>query len=81
MPREVVMIRTPSPTSWYASRSPVTTITGMLRSRAWVTSAAITSSASKPSTEMFRYPNASTSGRRCGHWSLSRSGRLLRWAL
>ena len=59
------MIRTPSSTSWYASRSPVTTITGIWRSFACTTSAAITSSASKPSTEMFRYPNASTSGRRC----------------
>ena len=26
-------------------------------------------------------PKASPSGRRCGHWSLSRSGRLLRCAL
>ena len=48
------MIRTPSSTSWKASRSPVTTITGTPRSLACSVSAAITSSASKPSTEMLR---------------------------
>ena len=49
IPREVVMIRTaPSSTSWYASRSPVTTITGIGGSwlRAPSTIEAITSSAS-----------------------------------
>ena len=40
------MIRTPSSTIWYASRSPLTTITGMRRSWACLTSEAITSSAS-----------------------------------
>ena len=30
---------------------------------------------------MFRYPNASTNGSMCGHWSDSRSGRALRSAL
>ncbi len=49
IPREVVMIfTTPSSTSWYASRSPVTTMVGMGGSalRAFSTIEAITSSAS-----------------------------------
>ena len=57
MPREVVMIfTTPSSTNWYASRSPVTTITGIFgcEVRAFSTIEAITSSASKPSTLRLR---------------------------
>src|SRR5215210_3526966 len=62
---------------WNASRSPVTTITGTRSARARSAIEAITSSASKPSTLTLRYPNASTSGSRCGHCYLSRLGRDL----
>jgi hypothetical protein len=47
MPRLVAMIRMPSrAVSWNMSRSPVTTITSMPCSRAFIASVAITSSAS-----------------------------------
>jgi hypothetical protein len=42
----VVITRTPGSTSWSASRSPVTAITSIPRSRARLASVAITSSAS-----------------------------------
>jgi hypothetical protein len=55
MPREVVSTFTrPSSQSWYASRSPVTTVTSIPAWRASSASVAITSSASKPSTRTFR---------------------------
>jgi hypothetical protein len=50
IPREVAMTLTPSPTSWKASRSPVTTVTSMPSGLAFSASVAMTSSASKPST-------------------------------
>jgi hypothetical protein len=46
IPREVAMTFTPSPTSWNASRSPVTMVTGMPSAFARSARVAMTSSAS-----------------------------------
>jgi hypothetical protein len=73
-PRGVIMSATFGETSWNASRSVETTVVLTPASSARVASVAITSSASQPSNSRFRYPNASTIGRKCGNCSRRRSG-------
>ena len=69
------------PTSWKASRSPVTTSTSQPASAAAVAMVAITSSASKPGFENCGISRTSATSRINGSWLRNRSGAASRCAL
>ena len=70
-----------SSTSWYESRSPVTTITSVPAIAARVASVAMTSSASTPSATSTGIFTVSSTSRIRGSWWMNSSGVALRPAL